>query len=186
MPFKKKCQQCGKSFTSEIQSTRKKYCSKPCLHKSMSKTFDWEEFWGCVDKKGPNGCWVWTWLVTGRYGRYRRDGVPYQSHRLSWEYHNRRSVPDGLWVLHHCDNPICVNPAHLFLGTHDDNVQDKVNKGRQVRGSRQVMAKFTEEQVLDVRRKLDQGVFLRVLAKEYGVGVDTIWNIKKRRTWKHI
>jgi len=94
----------------------------------MRKTVE-ERFWAKVDK--TDSCWVWTGATLRRgYGQIR---IPVkkakQAHRLSWEIHNG-PIPDGMLVCHKCDNPPCVNPAHLFLGTQSDNNKDCVRKGR--------------------------------------------------------
>jgi len=79
-------------------------------------------------------CWIWTDSVNNAgYGRIRVNRKDKMAHRISWEIHNG-PIPEGMWVLHNCDNPPCVNPEHLWLGNHLDNVRDKVNKNRQARG----------------------------------------------------
>lgn len=96
-----------------------------------------EKFWSRVDKRGPDECWPWTGgRNTDGYGKAPRAtgsrpiGRGYTAaHRVSWAIHFG-PVPDGLWVLHHCDNPPCVNPAHLWLGTNLDNIRDRDAKGR--------------------------------------------------------
>lgn len=78
------------------------------------------------------GCWGWngaTFSSSGGYAALRDHTRTVRAHRVSWELH-RGTIPAGLWVLHHCDNPVCTNPDHLFLGTHDDNMADMVAKGR--------------------------------------------------------
>lgn len=85
-------------------------------------------FWSLVKK--TDGCWIWTGGLDGHgYGRVWREGRRQGSHRVSFQLTNGR-IPDGMYVCHHCDNPICVNPGHLFLGTHSDNMRDCTNKGR--------------------------------------------------------
>ncbi len=89
----------------------------------------WERFWAKVNK--TEGCWLWTGAKQGKYGALTIPGrrEPLRAHRLSWELHNG-PIPDGLWVLHHCDNPPCVKPEHLFLGDRRDNMLDAAAKGR--------------------------------------------------------
>ncbi len=87
-------------------------------------------FWNQVEKGNHNGCWVWIGaLDTLGYGHLTIKRKLRLAHRVSWELANG-SIPDGLHVLHHCDNPPCVNPSHLFLGTHLDNMRDMIAKGR--------------------------------------------------------
>lgn len=93
-----------------------------------------EDFWASVEKLDSNSCWLW---LAGRdidgYGTLRYQTVDWRSHRLAWFLTNG-PIPDGLHVLHSCDNPPCCNPAHLFLGTNADNMKDKARKGRANKG----------------------------------------------------
>lgn len=92
-------------------------------------------------------------------------------------------IPKGIAVLHKCDNPACVNPDHLFLGTHKENMQDKVKKGRHVVGSAHVNSKLTEQAVIDIRSSdLSPGE----LAMIYGVHPGTIRNVINRKQWRHL
>src|SRR6266850_5551698 len=93
-----------------------------------------ERFWAKVDKTGQ--CWVWTGgKFRCGYGVVKRDGKLLKAHRLAWQMHFGR-IPDGAFIMHHCDNPPCVRPQHLFPGTNADNVADKIAKGRQAYGER--------------------------------------------------
>lgn len=136
------------------------------------------------------GCWTWTGSKTGDgYGRLRvgkRRTV--LAHRFSFEAH-KGPIPTGMFVCHRCDNPICVNPEHLFLGTGADNMQDMVAKGRYVAhrkgpiGERARAAKLTEEKVLAIRA--DARVATAVAA-EYGVSARAVQMIRARQTWRHV
>jgi HNH endonuclease len=90
-----------------------------------------ERFWAQVLPEPNSGCWVWTGAThRGGYGAFsRRRSVSVSAHRMAWVLHHG-AIPDGLDVLHRCDVPACVNPAHLWLGTHDDNMRDCATKGR--------------------------------------------------------
>ena len=114
-----------------------------------------ERFWTKVDKRGPDECWSWLAYVGEKgYGQIKADGnrKMLRAHRVSWEL-NIGPIPDGLCVCHHCDNPPCVNPAHLFVGTYGDNNRDAYRKGRKVpptpdnRGELNGQAKLTEAHV---------------------------------------
>jgi hypothetical protein len=90
-----------------------------------------DRFWSKVDKApSSNGCWLWTATKDRRlYGRFWNDGNRFGAHRTAWEL-TRGPIPPGLYVLHHCDTPPCVNPEHLFIGTQTDNMRDMAAKGR--------------------------------------------------------
>jgi hypothetical protein len=95
-----------------------------------------ERFWCHVDKRGPDDCWNWKASRVKGYGQIRiSETEVIRAHRVAWEY-TRGPIPDGLFACHKCDNPSCCNPSHLFLGTAQDNADDKVAKGRQAKGAR--------------------------------------------------
>lgn len=120
-------------------------------------------------------------VVIGRDGQY--VGV----HRAAWELANG-SVPHGMFVLHRCDRPRCVNVAHLFLGTIADNNADRDRKGRHVAlcGEANGSAKLDAASVAEIKRRLLAGGTTRQLASEYGVHQSAVWSISAGRTWKHV
>lgn len=88
-----------------------------------------ERFWSKVNKSGPNGCWLWTGANDGGYGQIWVNGRNEKAHRIAWLL-THGVIPEGKMACHTCDNPPCVNPAHIFWGTMSDNILDAVNKGR--------------------------------------------------------
>jgi hypothetical protein len=144
-----------------------------------------ERFWRKVTK--TDSCWVWSASRNGKgYGQINRNKKPVLAHRLSWELHFGK-IPEDRSVLHRCDNPACVRPDHLFLGTQADNIADMVKKGRVAAGTRLPHTKLTDAQVLEIRQayrgnvKYTNGPSLKELAKKYGVGSVEIHNIVKRK-----
>lgn len=139
------------------------------------ETFLREAFFGNLDTSGD--CWEWPHAVNNEgYGRPRILGKNVLAHRLSWMLQHG-DIPDGLLVLHKCDNRRCVRPDHLFLGTNLDNSRDKASKGRGTH-------RLTESDVRAMRRQYrDGGVSTPQLAEEFGVGVTTVAHIIHRRTW---
>lgn len=148
-----------------------------------------DRFWTKVDKKGPEDCWLWTAAVNEHgYGVMRpagqRTGPTVKAHRVSLELAG--VTVDGRFVLHACDTPPCVNPAHLSVGDHQANVADMMSRGRQVMGSRDGMAKLRESQVCDIRSLAASGEQQRVIAMRFGVSHSTISRIVNRRGWLHV
>lgn len=90
---------------------------------------DIKRFWEKVDKQHPSKCWKWTGCISARYGLFWVFGRKYKAHRVSWMIENG-AIPEGLWILHKCDNPPCVNPNHLFSGNRSENMLDAARKGR--------------------------------------------------------
>jgi len=152
-----------------------------------------ERFWARVQKSdAPGACWLWNGSrLPAGYGRfYPRWKVGLYAHRVSWEIANGQAVPTGLEILHACDTPECVNPAHLSIGTRSDNVRDCVAKGRHGHGSllgdQHPNSKLTEAQVAEIKRRLRDGAVKRALARELGVSKATIQHIATRRSWRHV
>lgn len=143
-----------------------------------------KRFWPHVDKQpSENGCWLWTGHTSdGRYGAIKVRQKAYSTHRMSWILHYG-PIPDGLDVLHKCDNTRCVRPDHLFLGTPLANAQDRSQKGR-TRVPKGI--KLTEQNVLDIRAALAQGASLKSQAEQYRVDVSLICAIKKGKAWRRL
>lgn len=143
------------------------------------------------------GCRIWTGSLSHGYGQIGFAKRIYKTHRLAWES-KYGPIPDGLGVLHHCDNRPCINPEHLFLGTNADNIRDMCSKGRMAHGSTHSSRTRPESVCRGTahgRAKLDDAkviaIFfdtrpMRVIAKEYGVCVMTVNLIKLGKTWRHL
>lgn len=152
-----------------------------------------ERFWAKVLK--TETCWLWTGarLVAGGYGCIKiggRAGTSYRAHRLSWELANG-PIPNGLLVLHRCDHPPCVNPDHLFLGTHEDNTHDMHSKDRgfvppAMIGDQHPLAKVSESIVMEIRRLYAEGTPAPKLGRIYGISACHAWSIATGRAWKHL
>ena len=173
-----------------------------------------ERFWAKVKRGGPDDCWIWigSRLKSGGYGQIsagRRGQPPLRAHCLSWQF-SYGEIPRGLCVLHRCDNPPCVNPEHLFLGTRDDNAKDMAAKGRSgahqhpdrlsrgdgnglrkhpesvLRGSRAANAKLNEECIKVIRYMKTKSVSNERLAKVYRISETTVARIVNLQSWAHV
>lgn len=135
------------------------------------------------------GCWLWTAGITkdSGYGAIQVNGQSYGAHRLSWLTF-RGEISDGLCVCHRCDIRVCVNPAHLFIGTHADNVHDMYRKGRDntPRGSAHVRAKLTESDIPDIMRRLAVGETPREIGESYGLSDCAVNAIRRGKSWRHV
>lgn len=159
-----------------------------------------ETFWNKVKRGNPNECWEWQGRLnnTGRpgncfYGRvdiFGKQGI--YVHRVAYYISFPGQIElgrgNGLLVCHTCDNPKCCNPKHLFLGTAQDNVDDKVKKGRQkhYKSTESPRAKLSEKDVRDIRAARKKGIPRKELAKKYGVHITAIKCVVSRRHYKDI
>lgn len=149
-----------------------------------------ERFWKYIIKgENDNDCWKWTaGKKKAGYGTLRDDdGASTGAHRISYKIHFG-DIPSGFHVCHRCDNPECCNPVHLWVGTPQQNIDDKINKNRQNSnaGTCNPRAKLTELDVINIRKKLKSGYKATELLHEYPVSLGVIGNIKHRRLWKHL
>ena len=167
------------------------------IHGHQSRRPVEDRFWEKVDKNGPipdhcperGPCWIWMGSRKDfGYGDFARDGRLWLAHRVSWEIHYG-PVPDGIQVCHQCDNPSCVRPDHLFLGTQTDNVQDCLSKGRHrtVHGENAHSCRLTTAHVLEARRLYSAGGFTKLgLSKQFGISRTAMRNIIDRKRWCHL
>jgi len=152
------------------------------------------KFWSRVNKKNKNNCWEWTsWKTKGkwRYGIFqihtKNQKMQIRAHRASWYYFYGVLPPLDMFVCHSCDNPSCVNPSHLFLGTPKDNTRDMVNKQRSCTGSKNGKTKLNNEQVINIKKLLkDNKLTQAEIAKIFKISQSTINQINKNKTWKHV
>ncbi|WP_437228374.1 HNH endonuclease [Planctomicrobium sp. SH661] len=127
--------------------------------------------------KAESGCWIWNASATHGYGMCRFDGKQQGAHRVSYQI-TYGSIPAGHLVRHKCDNPACVNPDHLELGSHADNSRDRSERLR-------APAKLSPEQVSEVRRLLKAGFTQSEVAAQFGVSRQAIGKIHRAESWKH-
>jgi hypothetical protein len=197
----KPCLHCGKMFGREScgrvsDFKAKKYCSRGCYSKSKSgeghhlyRPLE-ERFYENIEKE-VGGCWIWKGYsrcsgVGGKYGGLKVGGKAMLAHRISYQIHYGE-IPNSLFVLHRCDNPSCVNPEHLFLGTNADNMKDMAEKFRGCNGEKGVHSKLTANKVVEIRFAAKRGNMLhREIAKVFGVSTTTITKIVNNHYWKHI
>ena len=184
------CRGCNQEVTDHFRTTQV-YCSRRCYleHKPVPTGWngsDEERFWRYVDKSSE--CWIWlnSRTATG-YGRPFFRGRRIRAHRASWELHYG-DIPNASHVLHHCDNPPCVRPQHLFLGTPKDNFDDMISKGRTtidfVRGPK---AKLTEDQVRAIKALCTTGKHMyKEIAKLYNLHPSSVSAIARGVTWSRL
>jgi hypothetical protein len=145
-------------------------------------------FWEKIYNKFDDECWNWFGAITDKgYGNIDVNGKMVGAHRVSWEIHFGK-IPDGMHVLHSCDNKRCVNPRHLFLGTNLDNMRDKVLKGRQPNGRMIWQAKLSDSDIPKIRELYSTGEYShRKLAEMFGLSShSSIRKIINGTAWKHV
>lgn len=146
-------------------------------------------FWSRVDRSGgPDTCWPWTKQKNDHgYGRVIGRLVPERAHRVAFALANG-PIPNGLDVLHSCDNPPCCNPAHLRAGTKSQNMKDAYRRGRKLpigkRGEEHHASVVTEDQVRQIRSRRDED--RQALAAEFGMSVSGVDKIRNGATWRHV
>jgi hypothetical protein len=186
------CEVCGTHFLAypcKIAQGRGRFCSKDCRNLWQTVPLI-ERFYYHVGPVTDTGCILWTGTVSrGGYGTISSvtvQGGKIFAHRVSYRLFIG-PIPDDLFVLHRCDNPPCINPFHLFLGTLADNQADMKSKGRQCKGENIRGAKLTEEKVRDIRDRYQRGgVTQEQLAADHGVTRRAIGRALSGETWDHV
>jgi DNA-binding XRE family transcriptional regulator len=174
--------------------TRWKIHGDPLIFKSARKQDRkalTELFWRAVDIRSEDECWLWQNAIDedgyGRANWYTVRGKRVRiAHRIAYEIFYKVE-PGELQVCHKCDNPPCVNPHHLFLGTNKDNHADKKAKGRAPKGGRNWSSAFYDKHIPEVRRlRFEEKLTNKQIAQRYGVSESTISHICTGRSWKHV
>jgi len=187
------CERCGVRFPTKpyyIRKGIKRYCSSRCA--GLAKRVPLlERFWPRIRMASDEGCWEWTGqLSRAGYAVLSAPGGrrPILAHRLSWEIHFGQ-IPDGLFVCHKCDNPACVRPDHLFLGTPKDNTADMIRKGRNTPalGARNGNVKLDRSVIPEIRYVYASGgLSLAAVGRMFSTSHRNVAHIVRRSTWKHV
>lgn len=191
-PVIKACARCSAPFLcvgSRIDGPHEqRFCGAACMH--TNKRLDHltaHRYWRKVARTDDGSCWLWQ----GRrdksgYGRWAKQGMHVYVHRIAWIL-SKGEIPAGMDVLHRCDVRNCCNPEHLFLGTHQDNMDDMWARGRARpkvhHGEEHGMAKINDQEAITIRNSPDTQ---RSLAQQYDLSQATVWAIKHRKIWAHL
>jgi len=188
----KTCANCGNDFEKDPRNTwaywaKAKYCNQDCageawsLEAASNRASMRETFERWIDKSQE--CWLWTGaLDKDGYGAFSYAGKTRRAPGVALELDGRKPPP-GQFACHHCDNPRCVRPSHLYVGTPASNVRDMVERGRNQRGSEHYAARLTDGDVLAIRASSEADLALSV---RYGVSRSNITLIRLRKTWRHL
>jgi len=190
------CEFCQKTFTWILRPSsrvKRKFCSMKCTEMSRAgrERKPWQDRMDKNIVRGPNetDCWIWTGAKNDKgYGQMsivqNGKSIKIYTHRLMWE-RVYGPIPEGLEACHKCDTPLCCSVDHLFLGSHKENMNDAVKKGRNHHGERHRFAKFTDQQVIEIR-SLYPALNQKQITKRFHVSRSAIMHIVRGEHWKHL
>lgn len=188
------CQICHTPFSTldRWYIKERKFCSKKCFGIYYKKSKELENLKIIKQRlsdccyEGRNKCWIWNSSKSkSGYGKIKFNGKDWRAHRLSyWIHKGKFSL--NLRVCHSCDNPSCINPDHLFVGTDQENKDDQIRKNRHPKGEKIGQSKLKNGDILIIREMSKNGISQQAIADKYGVVQTTISGIVRRKTWKHI
>lgn len=143
--------------------------------------------WEKINKKSEDECWEWKgYTDKNGYGRIMINHITYRAHRIAYEL-THGSIPKGLYVLHHCNNPPCCNPNHLYAGTQKDNMKQMIVDGHSCVGEKHPMGKLRGEDILKIKKLYSTGRYtLKEIGIMFGTSDKNIHLIKSNKRWKHI
>lgn len=187
MKIAKVCETCGAGFGAWPSRLEQRFCSNQCRMRWRLTTVPVVPRLEAQSTPEPNtGCLLWFGRAdVGGYGRLRVNGRETRATRAALEAAGV-VVPKGAWVLHRCDQPACVNPAHLFVGTHAENMADMVRKDRQSRGALHARARLTVADVRRMRSLFAAGETVRSLIGLFSVKASCVRAVVARQTWRHV
>lgn len=174
---------CGRKHVSRGRTLRNGTSISCGCRMSYRKT-PIQRFLGYIKKS--DACWEWIGpLMEVGYGSFRANNITHYAHRFSYEYHFEK-IPKGKLVCHKCDNRKCVNPDHLFLGSHSDNTNDMLMKNRHQKGVDRKNHKLNPDVVREIRKMRKIGKIYKKIAKSFGVSYSIVRRICLRKMWKHV
>ena len=191
------CKECGIEFmviATDAARGKGLYCSNKCRYpaagrvrkaRRMANIGDW--FWQRVDQSGgPNACWPWSGMrYPAGYGRFKLGKRYIIAHRTAY-FLTYDIDPGESVVCHHCDNPPCCNPRHLFLGDHSANMLDRQQKGQYLSGENHPLARLSQQDVIAIKARLAAGETALEVSRDYPVYTSTISSIRDGKTWKAV
>lgn len=192
----KECVNCKKEFyISPSKEGRRRNCSRACSYitrKTFYKSATWDEkvlhlkerFEKLVIKKDKD-CWGWKGSVTNGYAKISFDNLPLSGHRAAWIIF-KGVLPKKLFVCHKCNNALCTNPEHLYLGTHKQNMKDRKNCKRDPVGEKNGMSKLKEKQVVEIIKMLNEKKGGSEIARLFKISPVTVSGIKTGHLWNYL